>query len=199
MAERFVSHAALGLRNAWLLQQVQELARVDQLTQVANRRVFEEVVDAELVRAVRSGATFGLVLLDIDRFKILNDTHGHQVGDAVLHEVAQTIQGECRAVDTLARYGGEEFAIVLPACSAGEATEAAERFRRAVASLPLATPVTASFGVAMFPFHGEDLASLVGAADAAMYAAKDGGRNRVVMAGPATSVAEPGALRSSPA
>lgn len=190
MAERFVSHAALGLRNAWLLQDVQELARVDQLTQVANRRVLEEVVEAELLRAARNESFFGLVMLDIDRFKILNDTHGHQVGDAVLHQVAQAIQSECRAVDTLARYGGEEFAIVLPGCTAREAAEAAERFRGAVAGMPLATPVTASFGVAMFPSHGEDLASLVGAADAALYAAKDGGRNRVVVAETVASAVE---------
>ena len=180
--ERFVSHAALALRNAWLLEDVRSLAEVDQLTQIANRRVFDDALEAELSRATRNGSPVALILVDIDRFKQLNDAHGHQMGDVVLHGVAQALNTGCRPYDTVARYGGEEFAIVLPDCGEAEAAATAERLRRAVAHADVPVPVTASFGVALCPGHGIDPVSLISAADTALYAAKESGRNRVTLA-----------------
>lgn len=180
--ERFVSHAALGLRNAWLLQDIRALADVDQLTQIANRRVFDQALEVELSRATRKGGSASLVLIDIDHFKQINDTHGHQTGDEVLSGVAQALQTNARPYDTVARYGGEEFAVVMPNCGEQEAAVTAERLRRAVSNADVPVGVTASFGVALFPTHGVDPASLLTAADAALYASKRAGRDRVTLA-----------------
>ena len=176
--ERSASYAALALRNAWLLEQVQRLAATDGLTKIANRRTFEATLEREVARATRSAEHVSLVMVDIDHFKSLNDTHGHQAGDEVLRNVAAALAIECRDFDTPARYGGEEFAVVLPGCGPDEALRIAERLRNAVAAAPSIVPITASAGVATFPGHAGDADTLVRAADDALYESKRGGRNR---------------------
>jgi diguanylate cyclase (GGDEF)-like protein len=180
--ERFAGHTALAMRNANLLERMQQMAVTDGLTQLANRRSFDRSLDRELQRAMRTDGRLSVVLLDIDHFKRLNDTHGHVVGDTVLRDVA-TALAECgREYDTIARYGGEEFAAVLPGCSAALAVQVAERLRRAVEESGTQVTVTASCGVATYPYDGADVESLLSAADRALYAAKHAGRNRVCSA-----------------
>ena len=176
--ERSASYAALALRNAWLLEQVQRLAATDGLTKIANRRTFEATLEREVARATRSAEHVSLVMVDIDHFKRLNDEHGHQAGDEVLRNVAAALSCECRDFDTAARYGGEEFAIILPGCGPDEALDIAERLRRSVSIAPSIVPVTASAGVATYPSHAGDADTLVRAADEALYASKHAGRDR---------------------
>ncbi|HVE73691.1 MAG TPA: sensor domain-containing diguanylate cyclase [Mycobacteriales bacterium] len=192
--ERSASYAALALRNAWLLEQVQRLAATDGLTKIANRRTFESTLEREVARASRSSEQLSLVMLDLDNFKVLNDTHGHQAGDEVLRNVAAALTTECRDFDTAARYGGEEFAVVLPGCGPEEGRTIAERLRRAVASAPAVVPITASAGVATFPEHANDADTLVRSADDALYSSKAGGRDRTTMATPSAPDADVDAL-----
>ena len=175
--------STVALRRAWELEQLQRLAATDGLTKIANRRTFEQVLERELARARHAAEPVGLVLLDIDRFKHLNDTYGHPAGDDVLRNVAAALSCECRDFDTAARFGGEEFVVVLPGCLPKEAEEIAERLRRAVNRAPGVVPVTASAGVACFPAHAHDAGALVRAADLALYASKDSGRDRTTSAG----------------
>ncbi len=179
--ERSASYAALAMRNAWLLEQVQRLAATDGLTKIANRRTFEATLEREVARATRSADHLSLVIVDIDHFKTLNDSHGHQAGDEVLRNVAAALACECRDFDTAARYGGEEFAIVLPGCGPEEALVIAERLRRSVATAPSVVGITASAGVATFPSHANDADTLVRAADDALYDSKRAGRDRTSM------------------
>ena len=180
MVSQFGSHAALALRNAWLLEQVQKLAEIDALTNVANRRTFETTLAHELSRSVRHGDPLTLVMIDVDNFKKYNDTHGHRAGDEALKRVAQALTNESRDFDTVARYGGEEFAVILPACSSSESLIAAERLRKAVSQIDgIDGAVTASAGVATYPTHAPDAESLIKSADEALYESKRAGRNRV--------------------
>jgi diguanylate cyclase (GGDEF)-like protein len=189
--ERYAGHAALAIRNVNLLERVQQMAVTDGLTQLANRRSFDRSLDRELTRAVRMDGRLSVVLLDIDNFKLLNDSHGHVAGDAVLRQVAAALQECGREYDTIARYGGEEFAAVLPGCSSGLAMQVAERLRAAVEEAPTEVPVTASAGVATYPYDGIDVAGLLSAADQALYASKRGGRNMVRSAEQARAVTVP--------
>lgn len=160
------------------LEQAQRLAATDGLTKIANRRTFQQTLEREVGRASRGAGQVSLVLLDIDHFKRLNDTYGHQSGDEVLRNVAAAVACECRDFDTAARYGGEEFAVILPGCAAEEAMVIAERLRCAVSAAPAVVTVTASAGVATYPEHALDPDSLVRAADQALYASKRAGRDR---------------------
>ena len=182
MVERFCAHAALALRNAWLLEQLQSMAATDGLTMIANRRTFELTLEQEVSRARRTGDELSIVMLDIDHFKQLNDTHGHQAGDDVLRGVAALLKKHCRDFDTAARYGGEEFAVLLPGSSAPDALRIAERLRGVIAGAETVAPVTASLGTATFTVDAIDEASLVRAADEALYESKRAGRNRVTAA-----------------
>ncbi|HJR46241.1 MAG TPA: sensor domain-containing diguanylate cyclase [Actinomycetota bacterium] len=179
MVSQFASHASLALRNSWLLQQVKKMADTDALTGVPNRRTFENVLDREVSRAGRNGEQVTLVMFDIDHFKSINDTHGHQMGDEVLKKVASTIAAGCRDFDVPARYGGEEFAVVLPSCSSKESLVVAERLRRSIGEADNPVPITASAGVATFPTHAADPERLIAAADEALYESKRAGRDRV--------------------
>ena len=181
MMERFCSQAALALRNASLLEQLRDMADTDGLTGVFNRRTFETALDVELRRAARSDDSVSLVMFDLDNFKVLNDTHGHQAGDEVLRRVAQTIQRESRAYDLPARYGGEEFALILPNADAQQAMDTAERIRLAIGATDAGISVTCSAGVATFPLHAADPQGLVKSADAALYASKRNGRDRTTL------------------
>jgi diguanylate cyclase (GGDEF)-like protein len=176
--QRSAAYGALALRNAWLLAGVQRLAATDGLTKIANRRSFELTLEREVSRATRTAEHLSLVMVDIDHFKQLNDSLGHQGGDEVLRNAAASLAMACREFDTAARYGGEEFAVILPGAGPEEAFEVAERLRQAVAAAPNPLPITASAGVATFPAHAGDGDSLVRAADQALYASKRAGRDR---------------------
>lgn len=178
--ERFASHTALALRNATLLTTVQEAASTDALTGIANRRAFEVALDREIARSIRTGEPLSLVMLDLDHFKALNDTHGHQMGDNVLAEVAAALRSQCRDMDVAARYGGEEFAVILPNCSPEEAAASATRLWAGIGDANNSVPLTASAGYATFPDNATTGRDLIGAADQALYEAKRGGRNRII-------------------
>ena len=179
MLERFASHAALALMNARLLEHVQQLAELDGLTSVANRRTFETTLERELSRARRTGGEVGLILLDVDGLKELNDEQGHQAGDELLRGVGRILDENSRDFDTAARYGGDEFAVILPGSSTSGAIEVAERIRSLIAGADTAFPATISMGVASVPYHAGDSRSLVEAADEALYVSKRSGKNRV--------------------
>lgn len=188
IVERFASHAALALRNAALLEQMEQMANTDGLTHIANHRTFQANLEREMARSIRSGEPVSLIMLDLDNFKLLNDTHGHQIGDEVLRQVAVALQASSREFDTIARYGGEEFAVILPGCGARDALTSAERMHRLVRQGVTSVPVTVSVGVASTPANGQTARALVKAADEAMYRAKRGGRNQVCVAQPGTDI-----------
>jgi len=158
-------------------------SRRDPLTGLPNRRAFEEDLAREVARAARGGGPLAVVMLDVDRFKVVNDGYGHAVGDVVLRAVAARAQGAVRAGDVVARLGGEELGVLLPGADLSCAAEVAERIRAALAALPVdagghALSVTASLGCATFA-PGEAPEALVARADARLYDAKRDGRNLV--------------------
>jgi diguanylate cyclase (GGDEF)-like protein len=179
---QFSSHAALEMRNAWLLQKVQEMAQTDELTGLGNRRAFQTALQQEVARATREGGEVTLIMLDLDHFKLLNDVYGHLVGDEVLRKAGAALRSHCREFDTAARFGGEEFAVLLPSCPTQESFSAASRLRQVIADLDFEVPVTASAGIATFPTHADDALSLLRAADDALYDSKRLGRNRATRA-----------------
>ena len=173
-----------ALEIVWDLEQVERRARMDALTGLANRRAFEEHLQRIIAETDRFGGCGSLVLVDIDHFKSVNDTYGHQAGDQVLRQIAQILADGVRTVDVCARYGGEELAILLPQTSIEGARDLAERLRRRIADRVVTVGgdqvrVTASFGVATYPDPVKVKDSLFPAADRALYAAKHDGRNCV--------------------
>lgn len=196
-----VNHLALALRNALLYRQVKSMADHDGLTGIANRRRFEERLEEEARRHGRYELPLSLILLDIDHFKRINDTHGHQTGDAVLRGVAGLLAESLRVTDFPARYGGEEFAVILPHTSREQALLLAERIRERVAQREFGQSgtqvrLTVSAGVSALG-SGEGGLDLVSLADQALYLAKDGGRNRVVVASPAEDASRLGCAEAS--
>ena len=178
-----------GEADAEDLAALADLARRDALTGLANRRAFEEALAREVARARRAGTALAVVVLDVDHFKRVNDTHGHAAGDLVLAEVAARAQCALRAEDLLARTGGEELAALLPGATLAAAAEVAERIRRAVAepAIPVASTaidVTVSLGCAALGAEERDGAALLARGDARLYDAKRAGRNRVVWTPP---------------
>jgi diguanylate cyclase (GGDEF)-like protein len=178
--------ATLSIENVDLHETVQQQAVTDELTGLFNVRQFHSRLDNEIERAERFGQPLSLVMLDIDKFKSVNDNYGHQQGDRVLVEVARVLRRLSRDVDLPARYGGEEMAVVLPQTDLRGAELGAERMRAAIEGMQIQRldgggllPITASFGVASFPSQAADKTALIAAADAALYRAKRGGRNRV--------------------
>ncbi|MFT4035252.1 MAG: sensor domain-containing diguanylate cyclase [Patulibacter sp.] len=192
MLERFASHAALAFENVKLLAEVRALAVTDPLTGLPNRRQLDTVLERATAQVRRGHGTLAMMMIDIDHFKALNDTHGHQMGDEMLRRVARALDRDLAAGDLAARYGGEEFSIVMPGRSPQEVLAAANRLRRAVAQLGGPVPVTVSIGVAWAPDHGVTRDTLIEAADAALYRAKRGGRNCVVAAAARTELADAG-------
>lgn len=187
-----VNHLALALRNALLYRQVKSMAEHDGLTKIANRRRFEERLEEEAQRHSRYDQLLSLILLDLDHFKKINDTHGHQTGDAVLRGTAALLGESLRGSDLAARYGGEEFAVILPHTSREHAALLAERIRLRMAQRDFgeceeAVRLTVSAGVAALE-PGMRAQELVSLADQALYLAKNGGRNRVVVAAPESGV-----------
>ena len=171
------------MKNADLNSEVARLAASDGLTGLANRREFTTVLAREVARAARSKEPLSLAVLDVDHFKVVNDTFGHLAGDEVLRVVARAMTTQVREVDLVARYGGEEFAIILPNCSSMDALAVVERVRAAIEAAGTTARVTASAGIATLPGDGADEESLMAAADQALYRAKGAGRDRVVLAG----------------
>ncbi|RJG15519.1 diguanylate cyclase [Massilia cavernae] len=168
---------------------LQRAALLDPLTKIANRRHFDSFIELEWQRAVRSGEPLSLVVLDVDHFKLYNDTLGHPAGDIALQQVAGVLQAHAlRVTDLAARYGGEEFVVLFAATPAADAAALAETIRAEVEALQMPHPrspssgsITVSIGVAtMVPTQLDDVEKLFVAADRAMYGAKEAGRNRVV-------------------
>lgn len=195
-----VGALVLNLANAQLGARLRRQASTDELTGLLTRRALHERAQRWHADVRARGHTPALLLVDIDHFKRINDSYGHDAGDAVLRAVAGRMRGHLRAEALLARWGGEEFLVLLEAANGADAAAAAERLRAAVGDAPIAfdelrVPVTASFGAAAWG-HDAEFARALAAADAALYAAKRGGRNRVVVA---DAPAADGALSASPA
>jgi len=186
--------AAVSLENVDLHELVQRQALTDDLTGLSNHRHFQEVIGNEVDRAHRFGQGVALIMFDLDDFKQVNDTFGHQQGDLVLREVGRVVRENSRDIDEPARYGGEELAIALPQTDLDGAFRLAERIREAIATLEIPRPdgrgvfrISASFGVAALPESAADRAQLVAAADAALYRAKRMGKNRTEGAEPSAA------------
>jgi diguanylate cyclase (GGDEF)-like protein len=183
----FITLLQRSVRHARLLQD----ARADSKTGLLNAATWERGATAEVVRAVRTRTQLAVALLDIDRFKLINDTYGHLTGDEVLKEIAHTLRTMLREYDLAGRFGGEEFAVLLPQTRAVDAFRIAERIRSAIAGLCIIAPgatggervhVTVSIGVAALDSGTKrEYAELMAAADAALYRAKSGGRDQVQM------------------
>jgi diguanylate cyclase (GGDEF)-like protein len=185
----FVENVSLALGNRRLHEKLRNQSIRDPLTGLFNRRYFEEALELDLARAARNGLSLSLVMGDVDRFKQFNDHFGHDAGDLVLKRTAEAMRAHIRKGDLACRYGGEEFLILLHSAGLAEARERAETIRAAVKSMVVSFrgqalgPVTISLGVAVYPHHATDSEPLITAADAAMYAAKNRGRDRVEVAG----------------
>lgn len=166
-------------------EQLKRLTNIDHLTNLFNRRYLSEILESEFFRARRNRENLSLVIVDIDYFKNVNDTYGHQNGDVILASVAGLAQQLLRAYDSAARYGGEEFVLVLPGTSLQGGAMVAERLRQSVLDFGFPSPMedltlTISAGVAAYPSpHVENIDSLFRQADEALYRAKQAGRNRV--------------------
>jgi len=187
LAHWLATQASIALENAHLHGLVKAQAVTDELTGLANRRRFMEFVQLELKRAERFQSPLGLLLVDLDDFKLVNDRFGHGTGDEVLRALSDVFRESLRDVDLAARLGGEEFAVLLPETDYSGAAGVAERLRASLASLELQDPdgqgfgVTASFGVAVYP-EAQSVDELLRTADAALYRAKAEGKNRVALA-----------------
>jgi two-component system, cell cycle response regulator len=174
-----------AIQNARYVDRVKQLAYLDGLTGIFNRRYFEMRITEEIDRARRFGNGMAVIMVDIDQFKRLNDEFGHLLGDEVLRQVSSVFHQQLRKIDVVCRYGGEEFAILLSQTNSQHAFGVAEKLRRMVETWQfpgVPRPVTISAGIASYPEHGTGRDELVKAADAGLYAAKLAGRNRVLLA-----------------
>jgi diguanylate cyclase (GGDEF)-like protein len=181
--------ASIAVENVMLHGEAQRASTTDPLTGLWNFRYLTVSLNREIERAIRFDRSLALLMLDLDLFKNVNDTYGHQRGDDVLREFSNRVKGEIREVDTLARYGGEEFVLLLPETTPAGAGRLAERVCHAIRSRPFGgadgeTPidVTVSIGAAVFPNHADSGANLLRSADRVLYAAKRGGRDQWVVA-----------------
>jgi diguanylate cyclase (GGDEF)-like protein len=180
-----VHHVAAALSNALAYSRMVQMATTDGMTGLTNHRTFKERGVLAIARAKRSGRPMSLIMTDIDHFKLVNDTHGHAVGDEVIRGVSAILAASARDVDIVARYGGEEFALLLEDCDVGGAEAIAERIRVAIKESEFDGSeglfgVTLSLGVS--EYGDETLGELVDSADKALYEAKRGGRDKVVLA-----------------
>lgn len=192
LAATVAEHISLSLSNLMLRDNLRSQSIRDPLTGIFNRRYMEEAFAHELYRAARRTQPVGVILLDVDHFKTINDTYGHAYGDSLLKALAGYLKNRLRGEDILCRYGGEEFVIILPDTSLENALRLAEKLRSEIQliepdlSLQPPQPVHISLGVAAFPEHGRNADELIKAADWALYQAKQKGRDRVVAAQSAT-------------
>jgi diguanylate cyclase (GGDEF)-like protein len=183
------AQTGVSLENADLHRRIQQQAITDELTGLSNVRHFQELLDQEIERAQRFNTHIGLVMVDIDNFKRVNDTYGHPQGDLVLKEVARVLREQSRDIDFPARYGGEEMSVILPQTDITGAAMLAERMREGIERLEVrrldgegVLKLTASFGVAALPASATDKRYLIAVADEALYRAKHSGKNRVEQA-----------------
>ncbi|HEX7809099.1 MAG TPA: diguanylate cyclase [Thermoanaerobaculia bacterium] len=179
--------ATLGIAFNRMADELRARARTDELTALPNFRAFRERIDAEIERADRYPASFGVLVLDLDKFKTYNDSFGHLAGNDALKRVSLTIRETVRTVDFPARYGGEEFAVILPQVDPPSLSAIAERIRANVEALPAppdGSTLTLSIGAAIFPVDGATAEALFEKADQRLYGAKKAGRNRVVIGTP---------------
>ena len=186
------NQVAVAVNHANLFAQIQRQALTDALTGCYNRRSFEMQLDRDLQMSRRQHQPLSLAMLDLDRFKQLNDSAGHDAGDAALRKLADCFKAELRGIDSAARFGGDEFAVILPQAYSAGALLVAERLRERIEQIhiPGFGNLSASIGIATFPSHGSSRGELVVAADAALYSAKRAGRNRVCIAeNPQTTLA----------
>jgi len=167
---------------------LEHMARTDGLTGLLNHRAFQKSLEAEIRRAERTGSPVTLIMLDVDHFKLYNDSHGHPAGDKVLVTLARLLEENLRTSDIVARYGGEEFSVILVDTTAEQARDVAEKLRATVASHVFELPdggekavrVTISLGLASCPLDARMATGLISMADQALYLAKEAGRNLVV-------------------
>ncbi len=182
-SKELLARLQAGSRIVDLESKLQELVKCDSLTGVLNRRTFFEIIEKEWHRSTRSAQPMSCIVMDVDHFKSVNDTYGHQAGDRVLQDIAHVLQSHCRIPDHVCRYGGEEFCMLLPNTVASDAMQCAERCRRGIESLTFEgiicdRRVTASFGVAQRDGLSANPAQLVNLADQALLVSKRMGRNR---------------------
>lgn len=172
---------ATALHNSFVFQKLQQQSITDGLTSIKTRRYFWEALSGEWKRASRSGRPFSVVLIDLDKFKEVNDTFGHLEGDLVLARVGRLLEQKCRQSNVVARYGGDEFVILMPETGVEQAQILAERLRLWLATDPMLSEhhITGSFGVASFPLHGFSAEDIIRIADAGMYVSKKAGGDRV--------------------
>jgi diguanylate cyclase (GGDEF)-like protein len=170
-----------ALHNAFIYQKLEQQSITDPLTGIKTRRFFSESLSAEWIRASRSGRPFSVVLIDLDKFKSVNDTMGHLEGDLVLARIGRLLEQKVRQSNVVARYGGDEFVILMPETGVEQAQILSERLRLWIATDPMLNErhITGSFGVATFPLHGATVEDIIRVADAGMYVSKHAGGNRV--------------------
>ena len=188
LAVTAADHITLALANLTLRETLRVQSIRDVLTGLFNRRYLEESMQRELARAKRKGTALGVIMLDVDRLKQINDTFGHEAGDVFLQAIGQWLQSHTRAEDISCRYGGDEFVLILPDSALDPTRKRAQQLCEGIRELkiefhgwPLGR-ATVSIGVAGFPQHGETRDELLGVVDSALYKAKAGGRNCVVVA-----------------
>ncbi|MEO8089830.1 MAG: GGDEF domain-containing protein [Gemmatimonadales bacterium] len=178
--------AAIALKNSELVEQLHSAATTDELTGLCNRRALEERLAAEISRSLRHQLHTSVLLLDLDRFKVVNDTMGHAAGDRLLKEVGGVLRRQCRALDVVGRLGGDEFLVILPMTKPAEAKVFVARVQASLRDIEKTNPefgaCTLSMGIAESPHHGTTVSSVLAAADNALYRAKRGGRNTVEVA-----------------
>nr|MBA2700396.1 GGDEF domain-containing protein [Chloroflexota bacterium] len=183
LVKLFAGQVSVALQNAEVFRAVERQARTDALTGLLNHGTFE----AELERSVHDGAPFALIMLDLDDFRVVNNTMGHQAGDEVLRRIGDVLVNAGRESDLLFRYGGDEFVFLLPNTEQLGALQVAERARAAVKAM--AGPVSASIGISTFPADGSTAAQVLLSADRACFVAKRSGRDRVATAAEGLSLA----------
>ena len=184
MVMNMAKHASVVLENAQLYAQAKERANTDELTGLFNHRYFYQRMDEEIARSSRFGEIFSLLTIDLDFFKTYNDVHGHLYGDKILRAIAERIKANIRGIDLAFRYGGDEFSVLLPQVSPDNAVKVAERIRNSFADDVdnKGMPVSCSIGVATWPTDGVMREEIIQASDAALYFAKQNGKNQVRIA-----------------
>jgi diguanylate cyclase (GGDEF)-like protein len=187
LAISVADHLALALANLKLRERLHFQAVRDPLTGLFNRRYLDETLTRELQRATRHNHHIGVIMLDVDHFKQINDTYGHAAGDMMLATIGTFLQSHTRGEDIVCRYGGEEFTLILPEASLDDTRARAEEIRTGAQQLSVRYKehtldrITISLGVASFPAHGTSVSAMLRAADAALYRAKTQGRNRTIV------------------
>jgi diguanylate cyclase (GGDEF)-like protein len=188
LLQLLADQAALAINNAHLHEAVSRQARTDMITGLPNRRALDERLDDEFQRAQRFSHSFAVIMMDLDGFKAINDTYGHETGDMVLHEAFGQLARSLRATDFIARYGGDELTVVLPEARQDEAVEVSRKLQMALQAFPITLPdgtkkvFGLSAGIAMYPAHAKTTADLLRAADTALYRAKRARRGAMMMA-----------------